>query len=233
MQVLDVGCGVGDSTFVLRELVGEDGRVIGIDKDLASIAVARRRAEEKGWLNVLFVSGDVEELCLSAAFDVIAGRFILAYVVDKEGVLNSLVPLLERGGCLAFQEWEYSVEPPSFPKNPDFAHFNQCILKILQEAGIAKSAVESLSSALKHLASRERLELSLATLVTRDVEGLMGYLMDTAESLRNLMDQSTEEVCLSVLSGDLARQIVRSAKRNQSVLGLCPILSAVWWPSDK
>jgi ubiquinone/menaquinone biosynthesis C-methylase UbiE len=37
MHVLDVGCGVGDVSFLVSEIVGEQGSVVGVDVDRAAL----------------------------------------------------------------------------------------------------------------------------------------------------------------------------------------------------
>jgi ubiquinone/menaquinone biosynthesis C-methylase UbiE len=53
MNVLDVGCGVGDVSF----LVSERGSVLGVDVDHAALAVAERRRAEQDIANVEFGPG--------------------------------------------------------------------------------------------------------------------------------------------------------------------------------
>ena len=48
LRVLDVGCGVGDTTFLAADLVGPDGFVVGMDRSADAISAARRRAETGG-----------------------------------------------------------------------------------------------------------------------------------------------------------------------------------------
>src|SRR5215467_5203129 len=45
MRVLDVGSGSGDVAFLVAELVGPEGEVVGVDVDAAALDVARGRAE--------------------------------------------------------------------------------------------------------------------------------------------------------------------------------------------
>jgi tRNA A58 N-methylase Trm61 len=46
MRVLDVGTGRGDVAFLVAELVGETGCVVGVDRAPEAVAVARERAEK-------------------------------------------------------------------------------------------------------------------------------------------------------------------------------------------
>jgi demethylmenaquinone methyltransferase/2-methoxy-6-polyprenyl-1,4-benzoquinol methylase len=64
--VLDVGCGPGSNFDLLRERVGPDGRVVGVDYSAGMVRRARRRAADAGWENVAVVRGDAGRLPLSA-----------------------------------------------------------------------------------------------------------------------------------------------------------------------
>ncbi|MFN0092543.1 MAG: methyltransferase domain-containing protein [Acidimicrobiales bacterium] len=52
MTVLDLGCGAGDVSLLVAELVGPRGRVVGVDADEAILATARQRAASAGWEQV-------------------------------------------------------------------------------------------------------------------------------------------------------------------------------------
>ena len=43
MRVLDVGCGPGDVSFLLSELVGAGGSVVGVERDEQALERARQR----------------------------------------------------------------------------------------------------------------------------------------------------------------------------------------------
>jgi ubiquinone/menaquinone biosynthesis C-methylase UbiE len=58
LRVLDVGCGYGRLTCIAARLVGERGRVLGLDREVSTIAEARQRADELGLSNVSFAQGD-------------------------------------------------------------------------------------------------------------------------------------------------------------------------------
>jgi ubiquinone/menaquinone biosynthesis C-methylase UbiE len=66
--VLDLGAGAGKLAFILMQVVGSQGRVIGVDCNAAMLAVARRHAvsvaERIGYANVEFRRGLIQDLGL-------------------------------------------------------------------------------------------------------------------------------------------------------------------------
>ena len=47
MKGLDLGCGTGAITLYLKEMVGAEGKMMGIDMDATSIKIAIEKAEQK------------------------------------------------------------------------------------------------------------------------------------------------------------------------------------------
>src|SRR5216684_1846507 len=67
-QVLDVGSGVGDVVLLAASLVGETGRVVGVDRDAMALAKARNWAGAAGITNVRFVETDLADLQIDGQF---------------------------------------------------------------------------------------------------------------------------------------------------------------------
>ena len=67
--VLDLGSGTGKICFIASQVVGEEGRVIGVDMTDDMLEVARRNApvvgERIGFKNVEFRKGRIQDLGLS------------------------------------------------------------------------------------------------------------------------------------------------------------------------
>src|SRR6516164_5662148 len=57
-RVLELGSGVGDVAMLVARLVGPSGEVVGVERDVRSIARAQRRLREAGIGNVTFVQCD-------------------------------------------------------------------------------------------------------------------------------------------------------------------------------
>src|SRR5262245_1693967 len=73
-QVIDVGCGGGDTTLALADRVGSGGGVLGVDVSEVMLAHARRRAD--GVSSVRFLAADAQTHPFPAArTDVLFSRF--------------------------------------------------------------------------------------------------------------------------------------------------------------
>ena len=103
-RVLDLGSGVGDVAMLVARLVGPSGEVVGVERDMHSIARARARVAEAGLRNVSFTESDVNQIANDKPFDAAVGRFILEFLPDPLAVLRSVSRLVRPGGVLAFHE---------------------------------------------------------------------------------------------------------------------------------
>jgi ubiquinone/menaquinone biosynthesis C-methylase UbiE len=79
MRVLDVGSGPGDVAFLVADMVGETGEVVGVDRVPAAIDAARARASTRSLRNIDFQTGDPAEMTFSRPFDAVIGRYVLQF----------------------------------------------------------------------------------------------------------------------------------------------------------
>jgi ubiquinone/menaquinone biosynthesis C-methylase UbiE len=110
MRVLDCGSGGGDVSIIAAELVTAAGQVVGVDRDGGHVESANRRVAELGLTQARFETADISSPP-DGPFDAIVGRLVLMYQRDVEGVLRRLADRLERGGVMAFMEYEH--HPPN------------------------------------------------------------------------------------------------------------------------
>jgi ubiquinone/menaquinone biosynthesis C-methylase UbiE len=109
-RVLDVGCGFGDTSQQLAELVGPDGFVVGVDASPRFIEAAAQEARGAGIENVRFEVADVETTAFSERFEMAFSRFGTMFfnnpVAAMRNVRNALVPK----GRLVMVVWRAKVE---------------------------------------------------------------------------------------------------------------------------
>jgi SAM-dependent methyltransferase len=106
MRVLDLGFGAGDMSFVVADLVGGAGEVVGIERAPEAIAEATVRAGRQGRANVRFVRGDIHERFEEGVFDAVVCRFVLMYVPNPSAVLRTQAAAVRRGGIVAPIEFD-------------------------------------------------------------------------------------------------------------------------------
>jgi ubiquinone/menaquinone biosynthesis C-methylase UbiE len=118
MHVLDVGCGVGDVSFLVSEIVGGQGSVVGVDVDRVALKVAEGRRAASGIGNVEFRAGSIACIEFDREFDAAVGRFVLMFIDDPAAILRRLRGALRPGGIVAFQEWVGDVHGVSSATQP-------------------------------------------------------------------------------------------------------------------
>lgn len=97
--VIDLGSGTGNDAFIARHETGENGKVIGIDFTPAMIAKARQNAELRGFNNVEFRQGDIEQMPVSDNLaDVVVSNCVLNLVPNKDAVMKEIYRVLKPGG---------------------------------------------------------------------------------------------------------------------------------------
>ena len=103
--VIDLGSGAGNDAFIARNETGETGKVIGIDFTPAMIERARRNNEVRGFNNVEFRQGDIENMPVATnTADVIVSNCVLNLVPNKDGVIKEIYRVLKPGGHFSISD---------------------------------------------------------------------------------------------------------------------------------
>jgi ubiquinone/menaquinone biosynthesis C-methylase UbiE len=106
MSVLDLGTGLGHVARLAGQLVGPTGSVVGIDRAVQALAVARQRVEAAGERHVSFVEGDVGRWRTGEPFDAVVGRLVLFHLADPVIAVRHHVENLVAGGLFVAVDFD-------------------------------------------------------------------------------------------------------------------------------
>jgi ubiquinone/menaquinone biosynthesis C-methylase UbiE len=111
-RVLDVGCGFGDSTIRIGQLVGPEGEALGVDCAANFVRAAEREAAEAGVGNARFFTADVQSDDLRGPYDGAFARFGTMFFMMPGVALRNIRAALKPGGVLTQIVWRKREDNP-------------------------------------------------------------------------------------------------------------------------
>jgi ubiquinone/menaquinone biosynthesis C-methylase UbiE len=96
--VVDVACGTGLNFPLIEDVIGPDGRIVGVDLTDAMLAQARDRIETNGWSNVSLVQADAAAFDFPTEVDAILSTYALSQVPECAEVIAHGAAALAAGG---------------------------------------------------------------------------------------------------------------------------------------
>jgi ubiquinone/menaquinone biosynthesis C-methylase UbiE len=107
-RVLDLGCGTGIVSRLLREQLGGAARLSGLDLNAGLLAIAKRVAPELDWHE-----GDAMSLPFAdGSFDLVLSQQMLQFVRDRIVAAREIRRVLVPGGRVLLSTWRPVREQP-------------------------------------------------------------------------------------------------------------------------
>lgn len=170
-QVLDVGCGGGQTSRALAQAVSPGGAVLAVDISEPILHVARQR--HGAVANLAFLQADVGAADLGTArFDLLFSRFGVMFFADPAAAFGTLRRAVKPEGRMVFLCWramgenawigaataaaaaalgeEHRPAPPADPRAPGPFAFADAdhVRDILRGAGFGSVAIDPLDEAM-------------------------------------------------------------------------------------
>ena len=131
--VIDLGSGAGNDVFVARAIVGEEGKIIGVDMTKEMIEKAEQNNSKLGYTNVEFRFGDIEDLPLADNLaDVVVSNCVLNLVPDKQKAFSEIYRTLKPGAHFCVSDIVVKGElPPELKKSAEM--YAGCVAGAIQQ----------------------------------------------------------------------------------------------------
>ncbi len=137
-RVLDIGCGAGDVSLLVAEIIGAGGSVVGIDRSARAVAEARARAQAESRQNVEFQVADIAAFDDDRTFDALVGRFVLMHQPDPVATLGAAARHVRARGVVVMIESAFTACVAGFhsrPHSPTYDRMLQLMTRIICAAG--------------------------------------------------------------------------------------------------
>jgi demethylmenaquinone methyltransferase/2-methoxy-6-polyprenyl-1,4-benzoquinol methylase len=113
-SVVDIACGTGLNFPLIEELIGPDGRIVGVDLTDAMLAQAQDRIEANGWTNVSLVQADAADFEFPTEIDAILSTYALSQVPECADVIAHGAASLSDGGRWVVLDLKVPADMPGW-----------------------------------------------------------------------------------------------------------------------
>lgn len=196
LVVLDMGCGSGRDCYMLSQLVGPRGRVIGVDLSAEQIDVARRHvdwhAQQFGYANVDFRHGRMEDLTTlditDSSIDVVVSNCVLNLSLEKARIFREIFRVLKPGGELYFSDIFSDRRLPGDLIQDPILH-GECLAGAWYREDLRRMLAANGCADLRMMSSRP------ITIRNQDVADKIGFVAFTSCTIRAFKMESLEDRC--------------------------------------
>lgn len=132
VNILEIGCGIGDTACYLAREIAPNGHVVAFDQAPELVTLAEQRAADAGLSNVTFACARAEAFDYpTESFDVAHSRYVLSYSPHAREIVAQVYDALKPGGIFVGEEIQQSYVRHAQPRwfNDQISWFTQLIEK--------------------------------------------------------------------------------------------------------
>lgn len=222
LTCLDIGCGGGNVSFILADIVGENGKVLGIDLDEKIINLARQDCQEKKIRNVDFLKADVQSFSNEYHYDIIYSRFLLTHLSNPHTILQQMFNLLKPGGRMIIEDIEFSGHF-SYPICSAFQQYVQTYQKVVKQKGGDPDIGPKLPHLLKEVGLKN-VKLNVAQPVFMEGKGKLMAQITMEKITESILE---EQILSSVEISEIVSELEKFTQNPNTIISL-PRIFQVW-----
>jgi ubiquinone/menaquinone biosynthesis C-methylase UbiE len=141
MVFMDIGCGYGFFTIPAAQIVGNQGKVYGVDVSASAVDRLKREAAEKGLRNLTATVGAAEETVFcSECADIVFYSIVLHDFRDPAKVLQNAKQMIKLTGTLVNIDWKKKRMPVGPPMKIRFSE--EQASNLIKQAGFTVQGVK-------------------------------------------------------------------------------------------
>jgi ubiquinone/menaquinone biosynthesis C-methylase UbiE len=110
--VVEIGCGTGLNFRFLRDRVGAEGKIIGVDLTAEMLSAAGRRIERNQWTNIELLQSDAGAYAFPENVDGIISTFAITLVEEYDKIIKRGAAALSPGKRLAVLDFKLPANWP-------------------------------------------------------------------------------------------------------------------------
>lgn len=133
MKCMDVGCGIGNISKLMSDMVGNKGTVLGTDIEKKYVKYCNNNIKSK---NIKFVQDNILQTNISETFDIVYSRLMFVHLKDKLKAIKSMMRFTKKNGTVIIQELDHAPNSwLSYPNKPCVEHLRKIYVKLIKKTG--------------------------------------------------------------------------------------------------
>jgi SAM-dependent methyltransferase len=198
VRILDIGCGSGELSMVLREVFPE-AQVVAVDRDQMALAMAQRITEDRGVTGIEYIAADAETELPEGPFDLVLASMVLYHTRRPERLLGNAYAALAPGGRF----WSRDPLPVARDENVIYA---QRLLHVFLAAAEAVSANLQIAPRIPALLADAGF---LSVELEREAYPLGGPTIEGQELARNIIEAAYQARALIAGVAGLTDEVIQ------------------------
>ncbi len=206
---LDMGCGGGNVSIMVANMIGNTGHVVAVDFDDQIIALAEQDAISQGVHNISFKTASAYDVSLHHEFGTAYARFLLSHLKSPAKVLDKMMRSVKPGGKVIMEDVQFSghfCHPACDAFNQYLDYYTALALRngqdpemgitlfsLFQQAGLSEVGVDMIQPTFSSGPGKWMAWITLDRIKQALIENELATLQTVDELLRELEKFTNDE----------------------------------------